>query len=104
MPNKKLTCLVLFLVALGPVSAVADDDHHGFGGRREPIIFSADANVGLTQAFITGDNFGRRTGTVRFGAASATVASWSPTVVVIDLPSGTEAGSYLLTLATASGE
>ena len=66
-------------------------------------IFSAEVNASLTQVFITGSHFGKRLGTVRFGTSEATVDAWSPTVVVIQVPAGTEPGSYLLTLQRPEG-
>jgi hypothetical protein len=106
MPNRKLSLLALLVLALAPcaaaAAAVADDDHER-EEKREPRITSAEVNAALTQVFITGSHFGRHQGSVRFGSTDARVDSWSPTVVVIEVPAGTDPGSYLLILAKANG-
>ncbi len=102
MPRRNLTLLSLAVLMLTPCVTFAEGERER-EDRREPHIYSADVNAALTQVFITGANFGNHTGTVRFGGAEATVASWSPTVVVIAVPAGTEPGSYLLTLVKATG-
>src|SRR5208282_2282946 len=97
MPKGTLSSLALVLVALAPCLAAANDQHQPeWDLRGTPSIYSADANASLTQVFITGSHFGARQGSVLFGGSKATVASWAPSMVVIDLPSGTDPGSYLL--------
>ena len=65
------------------------------------VINRADPDASLTQVFIKGTAFGTAVGTVALGGTNATIASWSPTDVVINIPAGTTPASYLLTLTTS---
>ena len=65
------------------------------------VIQSADVEAG--QVFIVGSALGTTAGTVVIGSANATVASWSPTNVVVNLPATVSAqpASYLLVVTTS---
>ena len=61
---------------------------------------SAQPGVKVT---IGGNNFGAATGTVKFGTTTATVVSWSPTKIVVNVPSVSN-GNYSVTVTNTSAQ
>ncbi len=61
---------------------------------------SAQPGVKVT---IGGNNFGAATGTVKFGTTTATVVSWSPSKIVVNVPSVTN-GNYTVTVTNTSAQ
>lgn len=61
---------------------------------------SAQPGVKVT---IGGNNFGAATGTVKFGTTTATVVSWSPSKIVVNVPSITN-GNYNVTVTNSSAQ
>jgi glycosidase len=61
---------------------------------------SAQPGVKVT---IGGNNFGAATGTVKFGTTTATVVSWSPSKIVVNVPSITN-GNYNVTVTNTSAQ
>lgn len=84
----------LLLMLLGLTAAA-------FAGS-SPSILSAVANFQTNQLTITGSNFGSATPKVTLDGTALQIISHSTTSVVATLPSGTNPGAYLLTLANAN--
>jgi glycosidase len=61
---------------------------------------AAQPGVNVT---IGGNNFGAATGTVKFGTTTATVVSWSPTKIVVTVPSVSN-GNYSVTVTNTSAQ
>jgi glycosidase len=68
-----------------------------------PLIGNVDPNVGKAGNVITitGEGFGTSTGTIKFGTTSATVNSWSDTIIKVTVPNVTP-GSYKIYVTTSS--
>jgi len=68
-----------------------------------PSITSLAPNTGAIGSIvtITGANFGpaQGNGSVKFGTTTATVSSWSPTSIVVAVPTGAVTGSVIVTAA-----
>lgn len=56
-------------------------------------ISTTEAEPG-TEVEITGSNFGSSQGVVTFGAAEATIKSWSDTSITVEVPASLKPGSY----------
>lgn len=69
-----------------------------------PLIGNVDPNMGIpgNVITITGQGFGNSTGTVKFGTTTATVSSWSDTMIKVTVPN-VAAGNYLISVTTSSG-
>ena len=83
--QRLLACLLALIVSL-PVLAHA------------ATIDNATANYSINQLTITGSGFATTAPTVKINGASVTVVSHNTTKIVVDLPSGLAAGSYLLSV------
>ena len=68
-----------------------------------PSIVSLAPNTGAIGSVITisGANFGptQGNGSVKFGATTAAVSSWSPTTIVVTVPTGATTGNVVVTAA-----
>jgi len=83
--QRLLACLLALIVSL-PVLAHA------------ATIDNATANYTTNQLTITGSGFATTAPAVKINGASVTVVSHNTTKIVVDLPSGLAAGSYLLSV------
>ena len=72
------------------------------GSESAPIIGSVDPLMGITNnnVTITGRGFGSSTGTVKFGASTATVVNWSDNRITVKVPN-VSAGTYSVTVTTS---
>ena len=68
-----------------------------------PSITTLAPNTGAINSVVTltGTNFGpaQGNGTVKFGTTTATVTTWSPTSIVVAVPTGAATGSVVVTAA-----
>ena len=68
-----------------------------------PSITSLSPSAGPigTSVTIAGANFGATTGTVKFNGTTATVTSWSPTSILVTVPSGATSGNVVVTASSS---
>jgi hypothetical protein len=66
----------------------------------EPVILSTEVDLGNSLMTISGWNFGNSAPIVRLGGQIVMVESFSPTQIVIRLPSDIRLATYLLTVST----
>jgi hypothetical protein len=87
----KPKCLLVSLLLISPAVLSAQE-------KVLPIILTVTENAAGSQLIINGTGFGSKLPNVSLGTSALTVTQSSNVAITADLPTGTRAGAYLLTI------